>query len=59
MDLDAFVAVHSPEWERLDTLARRRRLSGAEADELPLADGGEGTAEVLGAKVSRRIANVG
>jgi uncharacterized membrane protein SpoIIM required for sporulation len=34
MDLDAFVAVHSPEWERLDTLARRRRLSGAEADEL-------------------------
>ena len=34
MDLDAFVAVHSPEWDRLDALARRRRLSGAEADEL-------------------------
>jgi hypothetical protein len=34
MDLDAFVAVHRPEWERLDALARRRRLSGAEADEL-------------------------
>lgn len=34
MDLDAFVAVHGPEWDRLDVLARRRRLSGADADEL-------------------------
>lgn len=34
MDLDAFVAVHQAEWNRLDELARRRRLSGAEADEL-------------------------
>ncbi|MCC2308773.1 stage II sporulation protein M [Cellulomonas chengniuliangii] len=34
MDLDAFTAVHSPGWERLDELARRRRLSGAEVDEL-------------------------
>ena len=34
MDLDAFVAVHSAEWARLDELSRRRRLSGEEADEL-------------------------
>ena len=34
MDLDAFVAVHGPDWDRLDRLARRRRLSGAEVDEL-------------------------
>ena len=34
MDLDAFVAVHGAEWQRLDALSRRRRLSGAEADEL-------------------------
>ena len=34
MDLDAFVSVHRAEWDRLDTLAKRRRLSGAEADEL-------------------------
>lgn len=34
MDLDAFVIVHQPEWDRLDTLARKRRLSGAEVDEL-------------------------
>ena len=34
MDLDAFLAAHSPEWERLDALARRRRLTAAEADEL-------------------------
>ncbi len=38
MDLDAFVARHSGEWQRLETLlgtARRpRRLSGAEVDEL-------------------------
>ena len=34
MDLDAFVTVHGAEWDRLDALSRRRRLSGAEADEL-------------------------
>ncbi len=34
MDTDAFSAVHGEEWARLDRLARRRRLSGAEADEL-------------------------
>lgn len=34
MDLDAFSAVHGPTWARLDTLARQRRLSGAESDEL-------------------------
>ena len=34
MDLDAFVAVHGPEWDRLDVLARRRRLSGEDTDEL-------------------------
>jgi uncharacterized membrane protein SpoIIM required for sporulation len=34
VDLDAFVSVHRAEWDRLDTLAKRRRLSGAEADEL-------------------------
>lgn len=35
VDIDAFVAAHAREWERLDVLSRRsRRLSGAEADEL-------------------------
>lgn len=34
MDLDAFVTVHSPQWTRLDELSRRRRLRGAEVDEL-------------------------
>ncbi|WP_195849401.1 MULTISPECIES: stage II sporulation protein M [Arthrobacter] len=34
MDLDAFTAVHRPQWERLKVLARQRRLTGAEADEL-------------------------
>ncbi|AEG45079.1 stage II sporulation protein M [Isoptericola variabilis] len=34
MDLDAFTTVHSPEWDRLHELTRRRRLDGAEADEL-------------------------
>ncbi|HEY5555120.1 MAG TPA: stage II sporulation protein M [Cellulomonas sp.] len=34
MDLDAFTAVHSSSWARLDELSRRRRLTGAEADEL-------------------------
>ncbi|MBE0009034.1 MULTISPECIES: stage II sporulation protein M [unclassified Arthrobacter] len=34
MDVDAFVEVNRPDWERLDELVRRRKLSGAEADEL-------------------------
>jgi uncharacterized membrane protein SpoIIM required for sporulation len=34
VDLDAFVTVHAAEWERLDRLSHRRRLSGEEADEL-------------------------
>jgi len=34
VDLDAFTAVHRPQWERLKVLARKRRLTGAEADEL-------------------------
>jgi uncharacterized membrane protein SpoIIM required for sporulation len=34
VDLDAYVAEHADEWARLDELARRRRLSGADADEL-------------------------
>ena len=34
MDVDAFVAAHSRRWSRLDELSRRRRLTGAEADEL-------------------------
>lgn len=34
MDIDVFVAAHRTEWERLETLLRRRRLTGAEADEL-------------------------
>ncbi len=34
MDLDAFSAVHGTAWARLDALARRRRLSGTESDEL-------------------------
>ncbi|WP_026553825.1 stage II sporulation protein M [Arthrobacter sp. 35W] len=34
MDLDAFSDVHSPQWQRLDTLAGKRRLTGTEADEL-------------------------
>ncbi len=36
MDLDAFVAVHSADWDRLDRLTKRRRLTGAEVDELVL-----------------------
>jgi uncharacterized membrane protein SpoIIM required for sporulation len=36
VDLDAFVSQHAGEWQRLDTLARRRRLTGAEVDELVL-----------------------
>ena len=34
MDVDAFVARHSGEWRRLEELLSRRRLTGAEADEL-------------------------
>lgn len=34
MDLDAFAAVRDQQWGRLDTLARKRRLTGAESDEL-------------------------
>ncbi|WP_449372147.1 hypothetical protein [Arthrobacter psychrolactophilus] len=34
MDMDAFTTVHGPQWARLDTLARKRRLTGEEADEL-------------------------
>ena len=34
MDLDAYTAAHSADWERLSRLARRRRLDGRDADEL-------------------------
>ena len=35
MDVDAFVLAHSPAWDRLEALTRRRRtLTGAEIDEL-------------------------
>jgi uncharacterized membrane protein SpoIIM required for sporulation len=34
VDLDAFSAVHSAAWDRLAVLVKRRRLDGAEADEL-------------------------
>ena len=34
MDMDAFTSVHAPQWARLAVLARKRRLTGAEADEL-------------------------
>jgi uncharacterized membrane protein SpoIIM required for sporulation len=34
VDLDAYVSVHGPEWARLEELSKRRRLDGAEADEL-------------------------
>lgn len=34
MNLDALVAAHSAQWQRLDELSRRRRLRGDEADEL-------------------------
>ncbi len=34
MDIDAFVAVHQGEWDRLAALSDRRRLSAEEADEL-------------------------
>lgn len=34
MDLDAYVSAHREEWARLTELSGRRRLTGAEADEL-------------------------
>lgn len=34
MDLDAYTRARTPTWQRLDELARRRTLTGAEADEL-------------------------
>lgn len=34
MDLDAYVAAHRGEWDRLEALVRRRRLSGSDVDEL-------------------------
>ncbi|MEO7015243.1 MAG: stage II sporulation protein M [Leifsonia sp.] len=34
MDLDAYTAAHSADWDRLAQLAKRRRLDGREADEL-------------------------
>ncbi|MCC2312952.1 stage II sporulation protein M [Cellulomonas xiejunii] len=34
MDLDAYTRARTPTWQRLDALSRRRRLTGAEADEL-------------------------
>jgi glycerate kinase len=39
--------------EAATALARGFRQAGAEVEELPIADGGEGTAAVLGAKVAR------
>jgi glycerate kinase len=39
--------------EAAAALARGFRRAGADVEELPIADGGEGTAEVLGAKVVR------
>ncbi len=34
MDLDAYVLAHHADWTRLESLLRRRRLTGEEADEL-------------------------
>jgi len=34
VDVDVFVSTHRGEWDRLEALLRRRRLSGGEADEL-------------------------
>ena len=34
MDLDAYVLAHHADWTRLENLVKRRRLTGAEADEL-------------------------
>jgi glycerate kinase len=41
--------------EAATVLAEGLRAGGAEADELPIADGGEGTGEVLGARVVARL----
>jgi glycerate kinase len=42
--------------EAAAALGRGFRRAGAEVEEVPLADGGEGTAEVLGAEIVRREA---
>ena len=34
MDIDVFAAAHAQQWARLETLSKRRRLTGSEADEL-------------------------
>jgi uncharacterized membrane protein SpoIIM required for sporulation len=34
VDLDAYVLAHAHEWQRLEALAHRRKLTGAESDEL-------------------------
>ncbi|HEX2706257.1 MAG TPA: stage II sporulation protein M [Candidatus Lustribacter sp.] len=34
MDLDAYVAAHRHQWQRLEQLGAKRRLTGAEADEV-------------------------
>jgi uncharacterized membrane protein SpoIIM required for sporulation len=34
VDLDAYVLAHAHEWQRLEELAHRRKLTGAESDEL-------------------------
>jgi uncharacterized membrane protein SpoIIM required for sporulation len=34
VDLDAFVTVHQPQWDRLDVLSKKRRLAPDEVDEL-------------------------
>lgn len=34
MDVDAYVLAHQHEWQRLEELSRRRRLTGSESDEL-------------------------
>ena len=34
VDLDAYVIAHAHEWQRLEQLTHRRRLTGAESDEL-------------------------
>ena len=41
--------------EAAQLLAQGFAAGGAEADECPIADGGEGTADVLGARVLRRV----
>src|SRR5438094_1534670 len=41
--------------EAAAALAEGLRAGGAEAEELPIADGGEGTGEALGARVVARV----